>query len=208
MLKAKNISYQNNGAKIFENINLSISKWVVWIFWASWTWKTTFLKTIGGFNKASSWEILYDWEDIWKNILKYRRKNWFHFQDFNLIELSVQENLQLPFILGKSFKDKLRVDHLLEYFEISHLLKKNINEISGWEKERVSIVKSFASKPKLVFLDEATASLDQRLKIKVFDFIKKYAKENIVFLINHDKNFIDFFKLENSIYEDNFQVLC
>lgn len=208
MLEIENLSYSRNNFFIFENISFSIAKWVVGIIWASGSWKTTFLQTIWGFNKSEKWKILYNWKNIRSNILEYRRKNWFQFQDLNLIDLSVQENLKLPFLVWKSIVDKARIAELLEYFEISNLLKKNINEISWGEKKRVSLVKTFANKPNLVFLDEATASLDSYLKEKTFKFVKKYAEENIVFFVNHDENFKDFFEFKNTIYKNNFEILC
>lgn len=207
MLEIKNIQYSYKTLKIFEDIDFSIEKWVVWILWPSWSWKTTFIKTVWWYIKSFSWGIFFNWENIWKNIIKYRKQNWFHFQDYNLLDLDVKTNLELPFIIWKEQKDWKWIDYLIEYFEIWKLIDKSINNISWWEKERVSIVKAFANKPKIIFLDEAGAALDEILKKKVFHFIKDYWKDHIVFFVSHDKNMKDYFWLEKVVYKWNFKIL-
>lgn len=206
MLEIKNISYSYENLKIFENISFSVEKWVVWIYWPSGSGKSTFLKTIWWYIKPLSWNIFLNWKNINK-IKNYKKQNWFHFQDFNLINLDVKTNLQLPFLIGKQTKDTKWLDYLIDYFEIWDLLDKNINHISWWEKERVSIIKALANKPNIIFLDEAGSALDERLKNKVFDFIKDYWKENIVFLISHYSETKNFFWFEKIIYHGNFQIM-
>ena len=132
---------------------------------------------------------------------------WFHFQDYNLLELDVKTNIELPFIVWWYTKDNEWLDYLLEYFEIKNLLHKDISQISWWEKERVSIVRTFANKPNIVLLDEAGAALDERLKNKLYDFIKKYSKENTILAISHDPNLKNLLNLNNQIYNWNFKIL-
>lgn len=207
MLEIKNIQYSYKKLQIFEGIDFSIEKWVVWILWPSWSWKTTFIKTVWGYIKPLSWGIFLNKKNIRKFILDYRKNNWFHFQDYNLLEIDVKTNLELPFIIWEQKKDEKWLDYLVKYFEIWKLLNKNIENISWWEKERVSLVKAFVNKPHIAFLDEAWAALDERLKNKVFKFIKDYWKENIVFFVSHDKNIQEYFWLQKIIYKWAFNIL-
>ena len=207
MLEIRDISYSYENLKIFENISFSIEKGIIWIFWPSGSWKTTFLKTVWWYIKPLSWGIFLNWKNIKDNILNYRKQNWFHFQDYNLLDLDVKTNLQLPFIIWKQTKDENWINYLLEYFEIWKLLNKNINQISWWEKERVSIVKAFANKPHITFLDEAWSALDKRLKDKLLKFIKNYSKENIIFFVSHDESIKKYFNLDKIVYKGNFQIL-
>ncbi len=206
MLEIKNISYSYENLKIFENISFSVKKWVIWIYWPSGSGKSTFLKTVWWYIKPLSWRIFLNWKNINK-IKNYKKQNWFHFQDFNLINLDVKSNLQLPFLIWKKTKDTRWLDYLIDYFEVWNLLDKNINHISWWEKERVSIIKAFANKPNIIFLDEAGSALDERLKNKVFEFIKDYWKEHIVFLITHYSETKNFFWFKKTLYDDNFQIM-
>jgi len=225
MLTIKNISYKN----LFKNISFKIDKWVIWILGPSGSWKTTFLKIVWWFIKPNHWEILFQkWEESFKiqqwkiiRMIKEKQNNnqfpkfpqnsqisiWFHFQDYNLLDLDVKTNIDLPFIIWWYQKDEKWIKYLLQYFEIEHLINKDINEISWWEKERVSIVKALASKPKILLLDEAGAALDEYLKNKLYRFIEDYSKENIVLYISHDPNFISRFNLKKEIYNKNFKIL-
>lgn len=207
MLSIKNIWYKLNKNYLFKNISFDVEKWVVWIYWPSGSGKTTLLKILGGYIEATDGEILLNWKNIWKNITKYRKNNWFSFQDYSLLDLTVKDNLELPFLIWKNTKDEKWIDYLIDYFQITNILDKKIQGISWGEKERISIIKAFIHKPNIVFLDEADGALDNKLKTKLYDFIKDYAQENLIFFISHDKEFLEIFNLKNIIYSWNFQVL-
>ena len=207
MLSAKNIWYKLNENYLFENISFDVEKWVVGIYWPSGSGKTTLLKILGGYIEATKWETFLDWKNIWKNIIKYRKNNWFSFQDSSLLELTVKDNLELPFLIWKNKKDEKWINYLIDYFQISNILDKKIQNISWGEKERVSIIKAFIHRPNIVFLDEAGGALDEKLKKKLYDFIKNYSQEKLIFFISHDKDFIKFFNLENILYDWVFKIL-
>jgi len=207
MLSAKNIWYKLNDNYLFENISFDVEKWIVGIYWPSGSGKTTLLKILSGYIEATKWEIFLDWKNIWKNIIKYRKNNWFSFQDYSLLDLTVKDNLELPFLIWKNTKDKKRINYLVDYFQISNILYKKIQNISWGEKERVSIIKAFIHRPNIVFLDEAGGALDEKLKNKLYDFIKNYSQEKLIFFISHDKDFIKFFNLENILYDWVFKIL-
>lgn len=217
MLLIKNLSLN----PLFSNINFEIEKGIIWILWPSGSGKTTFLKTIWWYIKWYTWEIIYKqnnnlFEIQQGKIIQYKKlfnssskkiSVGFHFQDYNLVHLDVKTNIDLPFIISWYKKDSKWINQLINYFEISSLLKKQISKISQWEKERVSIVKALANKPKLLLLDEAWASLDERLKNKLYEFIGNYAKNNIILFISHDKEIIQKFNLNKIVYDKNFKIL-
>ncbi len=207
MLSIKSIWYKLNANYLFENISFDVEKWIVGIYWPSGSGKTTLLKILGGYIETTEWEIFLDWKNIWKNIIKYRKSNWFSFQDYSLLDLTVKDNLELPFLIWKNTKDKKRINYLIDYFQITNILNKKIVSISWWEKERVSIIKAFIHKPNIVFLDEAGGALDQILKTKLYNFIKDYSQGNLIFFISHDKDFLKEFDLQTIIYSWNFQIL-
>ena len=134
----------------------------------------------------------------YRELSKYRNSSvWFAFQDFNLLDsFTVEENILLHFIIWKTEIDEDWKKYLCKYFEIEKLLDKKVSKISGWEKERVSIIKSIIHKPKILLLDEPWNSLNIELKNKLYTLINDYSKDNIVINILHDEYAKDFFELE------------
>ena len=72
---------------------------------------------------------------------------------------------------------KKRITKLLKEFEIEHLVNKSFTSLSAGEKTRLLLTKSFLNYPKVILLDEPTASLDPDIAIKVREFLKKEQKE-------------------------------
>lgn len=70
-----------------------------------------------------------------------------------------------------------RIKKLLEEFEIDHLRKKSFLDLSSGEKTRVLLAKAFLNYPKIVLLDEPTASLDIDIAVKVRQFLKRQKRE-------------------------------
>ncbi|QQG41047.1 MAG: ABC transporter ATP-binding protein [Candidatus Levyibacteriota bacterium] len=66
-----------------------------------------------------------------------------------------------------------RIDKLLKEFEIEDVKKKQFFMLSAGEKTRVLLVKAFLNYPRVLLLDEPTASLDPEIAIKVREFLKK-----------------------------------
>jgi ABC-2 type transport system ATP-binding protein len=85
-------------------------------------------------------------------------------------KLTVRQNLEVyARMYGVNNKIE-RIDELIEDLNLSEFLHKNTGELSSGQKNRVSLAKSLINKPKLLFLDEPTASLDP----DVGDFVREY----------------------------------
>jgi len=72
---------------------------------------------------------------------------------------------------------KKRIDKLLHDFEIDHLAKMQFFTLSSGERTRVLLAKAFINYPKIILLDEPTASLDIDIAVKVRKFLEKEKKE-------------------------------
>ncbi len=167
--------------------------------------KTTLLHIIWWLIKPQKWSVVFQWiavNDLMHDQLaRYRNKHiWFSFQEHTLLDdCSVQKNLMLPFLVWGGSPDKERYNHLVDVFMLSKLLHKSVQEISGGEKERVSLVKSFLHKPDVLLLDEPGDSLDEGLKKALRWLIQEYAQNNLVVLASHDALLIDALGLEKSL---------
>jgi len=90
---------------------------------------------------------------------------------------SVHEILNVFAALYEVSKRKEKITKLLKEFEIDHLVDRSYVDLSAGEKTRLTLVKAFLNYPKVILLDEPTASLDPEIAISVRKFLKKQKKE-------------------------------
>ena len=93
-------------------------------------------------------------------------------------KLTVRENLDVYARLYGVAKKAERIDELTEDLNLNKFLNKNTGELSSGQKNRVSLAKSLINKPKLLFLDEPTASLDPDVGDFVREYLEKYKSKN------------------------------
>jgi len=103
-------------------------------------------------------------------------------------KLTVKQNLEVYARLYgvKNFKE--RIDELTEDLNLQKFLLKKNGELSSGQKNRVALAKSLINKPKLLFLDEPTASLDPDIGDFVREYIERYKKNNelTILLASHN----------------------
>lgn len=97
--------------------------------------------------------------------------------------------------------DKERLKELLEMVDfwkgevdvqnLDTLLALNANELSGGQKQKVSIVKALYKDPELLVLDEPTSALDAESRKRLAEYLKAHAKGRITILVSHDKELLD-----------------
>ena len=93
-------------------------------------------------------------------------------------KLTVKQNLDVyARLYGVKNKDE-RIEELIDDLNLGKFLNKNTGELSSGQKNRVSLAKSLINKPKLLFLDEPTASLDPDIGDFVREYLEKYKNKN------------------------------
>ncbi|MFW9874914.1 MAG: ATP-binding cassette domain-containing protein [Candidatus Thorarchaeota archaeon] len=146
--------------------------------------------------KKGSGKVLgFDVRKKQKKILKSIDKGYVPQDDLaNLyLEFSAIYNIQL---YGSNYRPELNtkkgleeIHKILDILEIPQEIRDTpVKFLSGGEKKRISIAMVLAHGPKLVFLDEVTTGLDESLKLKIFNYLKKINKEYKItmFLISHN----------------------
>ena len=103
-------------------------------------------------------------------------------------KLSVRQNLEVYARLYGVKEIYHRIDELIDDLNLKSFLNKKTGELSSGQKNRVSLAKSLINKPKLLFLDEPTASLDPDVGDFVREYIEKYKKNNelTILLASHN----------------------
>jgi len=108
-------------------------------------------------------------------------------------KLTVKQNLEVYARLYGVKNLNQRIEEISEDLNISQFLNKKNGELSSGQKNRVSLAKSFINKPKILFLDEPTASLDPDLGDFVREYIEKYKSNNelTILLASHNMSEVE-----------------
>ncbi|MGI2329410.1 ABC transporter ATP-binding protein [Planococcus sp. YIM B11945] len=158
--------------------------------------KTTLLNLISTIDTLTSGDILIDGTNphsFDKNELALfrRRKLGFVFQDFNLLQmLTVEENLVLPLTLDYIPTDEMakRVLDIAKRLDLTSILHKRPNEISGGEAQRTAIGRAIIHKPALILADEPTGNLDSKASRDVLEVLSAISSEEnaTIVMVTHD----------------------
>lgn len=78
----------------------------------------------------------------------------------------------------------------MEFTEVSHLADRRLDELSGGERQRVIIARAICQEPRLILLDEPTASLDPAHQVRIMDLLERLRRERgmTVLMVSHDLN--------------------
>jgi ABC-2 type transport system ATP-binding protein len=114
-------------------------------------------------------------------------------------KLTVKQNLEVYARLYGVNKIFDRITEMAEDLNLKDLLNKKTGELSSGQKNRVSLAKSLINKPKLLFLDEPTASLDPDVGDFVREYLEKYKKNNELTMLLASHNMKEVERLCDSI---------
>lgn len=189
------------------DLKFDIEKEVLAIQGASGSGKTTILNIIAGLVKADRAEISNGdiiLESTEKNIyLPSRKRNLgYMFQNYGLFpHLSVEKNIKF------AMKDREIYEDLLDVLGLRDLLKRYPSDISGGEKQRVALLRTLVTKPKVLLMDEPFSALDAELKEKLYPSFSELIKSlNIpVLIITHDNDEANFLA-DNIIHIDKGRI--
>ena len=189
-----------NDNKALKNINLDIiTKDFIYLIGKTGSGKSSILRTIyADFPlKQGEAEVLgYDLIKIKKKeIPNLRRKIGIIFQDFKLLpDRTVFKNLE--FVLKatewkKKEKIEERIDNVLEQVKMNDYKNRLPNELSGGEKQRVSIARALLNKPKLVLADEPTGNLDPATSLEIMNILNSINNQGTsIIMATHDYQLI------------------
>lgn len=112
------------------------------------------------------------------------------FQDFFLDEhLKAYENVILPMLINKNIETKERKNKSLELLRLVDLEDRATHyprELSGGEKQRVSIARALANDSKVILADEPTGNLDEENEQKIFSILKKLSESGkCIIVVSH-----------------------
>ena len=167
----------------FKNIGFYL------LFGESGSGKTTFLNILAGLLSYENGKVVIDgneYENIVdkeyvSQIADYITQDTF-FVDF----LDILDNLKMI------NNDEVEIKQSLDRFGLLSKLREYPAKLSGGEKQRLAIVRSFMNGKRILLLDEPTASLDIENKIKVFELLSEIKDEVLIICSSHDQMSMDY----------------
>ena len=202
ILSVKNLkkSYSDGKSKleVLKDISFDLKKGsILTIKGPSGSGKSTLLSLLGTLDTQDSGDITINNKNLkdYDDFSEVRNNHiGFIFQFHNLIsELNVTENICVPAFISNKEIDHNFLDTLFEYFQLSNKENAFPLDLSGGEKQRVSVMRAIINKPSIVIADEPTGNLDEKNALKLIDLFKKLNKDfGLTFIIaTHDNKVFD-----------------
>ena len=196
ILELKDLSFEAKGKKILDNITCSLDEGeFVSIMGPSGSGKSTLLKIISSIISKTSGDLLYNNKSIEKyNPSDYRKEVSYCFQSPVLFGNTVEDNLSFPYdIRNDKFDSKKAIKFLDEVGLPEEYLSKQINTLSGGEKQRIALIRNVLYQPKILLLDEITSALDQANREIIWNWLKSLKNKSsmTVLMVSHNKEELD-----------------
>ncbi len=197
IVEVSKLSKEFKQRRVVNELTFTVQKGeILGLLGANGAGKTTTMHMLLGLIKPSSGKIKIFGKDFDQNKMQILKEMNFASAYQSLSHnFTVQENLDIFADMYGIENKKERIEYLLEIFEISHLRHKLNGGLSSGEKTRVNLCKAFLNEPRLLLLDEPTASLDPYIADKVRKILAQMQRETDITIINTSHNMIDVHEL-------------
>ncbi|WP_137791615.1 ABC transporter ATP-binding protein [Bacillus sp. E(2018)] len=191
--------------EVLKGVNLTLKEGeITALVGPSGSGKSTLLTIAAGLQPASDGNIYFNGHNLTSMTSEEMRgirakKFGFVFQFAHLVPfLTVREQLSLMLDVSevkmKNEKREQEIDYILDRVGLSHRKHAYPSSLSGGEKQRVAIARAVVHKPKVLFADEPTASLDTKKSKEIMSLIQDLTKTlNITTLmVTHDEEMLSY----------------
>jgi branched-chain amino acid transport system ATP-binding protein len=203
LLKVENLFVSYSKREILHGVSLQVSeKEIVGLIGPNGAGKSTLLKAIFGIIKERKGKIIFNGKDIINQKPKDNVKAGISYlmQGGEIFSnLTVEENLEISSQNKNEIKERKEFVYLL-FPQLVNLRKKRAGLLSGGERQMLAFGMILMSKPKLLLLDEPTASLSQDVADKISEGIIKIREELGASVLMVEQNIDRAFKICNRIY--------
>ena len=195
------LSKNYNGKEAVKNISFKVNEGeIIGILGPNGCGKTTTIGMILGLLKPSFGKVLVNGNEV-----ELKRVD--VLDNLNFIspyielpkKLTVKQNLEVYGRLYDVKNLKLKIEHIAEKLRLNGIINKITGELSSGQKNRVSLAKSIINDPKILLLDEPTASLDPETGDFVRSFLEDYQREKCASILLASHNMAEVERLCSSV---------
>ena len=169
-----------------DRISLRLHSGVFGLLGTNGAGKTTLMRMLCGILQPTGGTIAFDGMDVreegYRAVLGYLPQDFGYYPEFTAMDFL----LYMAALKGLPKKSaKRRANELLELVGLEDMGRKKIKTFSGGMKQRLGIAQALLNNPKLLILDEPTAGLDPKERVRFRNLIQQLGKDSIVLLSTH-----------------------
>ena len=169
-----------------DRVSLRLHSGVFGLLGTNGAGKTTLMRMLCGILQPTSGTITFDGMDVreegYRAILGYLPQDFGYYPEFTAMDFL----LYMAALKGLPKKSaKRRANELLELVGLQDMGRKKIKTFSGGMKQRLGIAQALLNDPKLLILDEPTAGLDPKERVRFRNLIQQLGEDSIVLLSTH-----------------------
>lgn len=178
-----------------NHLNVTLTSGVYGLLGANGAGKTTFMRLLCNIQTPTSGKIVLDGKNImglnekYRGLLGYLPQHFGYYPDFTALDFL----LYVSALKGINEKNaKKKSNELLEAVGLSAESRHKIKTFSGGMKQRLGIAQAMLNNPHILILDEPTAGLDPKERVRFRNLISAFAKNRIVILSTHIVSDVEF----------------
>ena len=180
------VSKQYKNRIAVDRVSVKLHQGVYGLLGANGAGKTTLMRMLCGILTPTSGTITFDGTDVsseeYRAILGYLPQDFGYYPEFTAMDFL----LYLAALKGiPKAQAKRRAKELLELVSLQDVSRKKIKTFSGGMKQRLGIAQALLNDPQLLILDEPTAGLDPKERVRFRTLIQQLGKDSIVLLSTH-----------------------